>query len=95
MALHQPDWNEHSHALAFELRHPAGEHLYVALSAYWEPLAFALPPLPRGTGWTRIVDTACPSPDDFRAPAQAPRAPGAQVLLAARSSLVLMAQPAP
>jgi glycogen operon protein len=44
------------------------------LNAYWEPLAFELPPVP-GEGralWRRCVDTALQSPDDFRTLAQAP-----------------------
>jgi glycogen operon protein len=64
--LHQPDWGDQSHSLAFELLAPEhGEHLHVMLNAFWEPLAFDLPLLPSGQRWRRVVDTALPPPDDI------------------------------
>lgn len=70
--LHQPDWSDESHSLAFELSgHNAAEHLYVALNAYWESLRFELPSL-AGRTWRRVIDTAHPAPDDMTAPHDAP-----------------------
>jgi len=72
MNLHQPDWGDQSHSIAFELFSPKGddehEHLYVALNAYWEPLIFQLPDLPAGWCWARLVDTSQSSPADFAEP---------------------------
>jgi isoamylase len=38
------------------------------LNAYWEPLAFELPPLAPGSGqnWRRCIDTALNAPHDIR-----------------------------
>ena len=64
--LNQPDWGGDSHSLAYELTNPLkGEHLFVILNAYWEPLAFELPPLQQDVRWHRVVDTARLTPDDF------------------------------
>ena len=67
VALHQPDWNEHSHSLAFTLRTLQSRFLlHAMLNAYWEPLGFQLPPLQKEIGrWRRCIDTARPSPDDI------------------------------
>jgi len=89
--LGQPDWGYDSHSLAFELHHPErGERLHVMLNAYREPLLFALPPLPAGTCFHRIVDTALPSPDDFSDPEAALPVEGDQYRAEARSAVVLM-----
>lgn len=91
--LHQADWGEDSHSLAFTLRHPqSGEHLYLALNAYWEPLTFELPHPGSNKGWARVVDTALPSPEDFWPVAEAPLVPADQYELMARSAIVLMAK---
>ncbi len=70
--LHQPDWGDQSHSIAFEIFNPEDEdndeHLYIMLNAYWEPLVFQLPDLPAGRRWARLVDTAQPSPSDFAEP---------------------------
>ncbi len=92
--LGEPDWAYNSHSLAFELQHPEGhEHLYIAFNAYWEPLTFALPPLPSGEQWHRIVDTARESPHDFQPVAQAPAVVTSTYCLQARSAILLMAVP--
>jgi isoamylase len=91
--LEQPDWGYGSHSLAFTLHHPAsGDHLHVMLNAYWESLAFELPPLPPRTRWHRIVDTALPSPEDFKEPGLAPPVKGHRYKVEARSSALLMAR---
>jgi glycogen operon protein len=92
--LGQPDWGAHSHSLAFTLRHPvAQEHLYIVHNAYWEALSFELPLLDPPEAWYRIVDTALPSPEDISLPAIAPRVTTGFYLVAARSSILLLAQP--
>jgi glycogen operon protein len=62
------------------------------LNAYWEPLAFELPPLPAKERWHRIADTALPAPDDFSDPEAAPPMDGDRYRVEARSAVVLMAQ---
>ncbi|HXZ24612.1 MAG TPA: glycogen debranching protein GlgX, partial [Nitrospiria bacterium] len=49
VALDQPDWGEHSHAIAFTLRSLRGRFLLHGMfNAYWEPLTFELPLVPSG-----------------------------------------------
>ncbi|GAB4580182.1 MAG: glycogen debranching protein GlgX [Anaerolineales bacterium] len=90
--LGQPDWSDWSHSLAFTLQAPSnGEHLHIILNAYWEPLAFELPPLAPGKSWFRIVDTHLPTPEDIAEhetdyPVQSSHYPAAP-----RSSVVLRA----
>jgi glycogen operon protein len=60
------DLSNDSHSLAFCL-HGASQDdndIYVMINAYWEKLEFHVQ---EGAvqEWTRIVDTALPSPDDF------------------------------
>jgi glycogen operon protein len=64
--LGKPDWENHSHSLAFELVHPeCEEHLHVMVNAYWEPLEFDIPFLNFGKKWHRVIDTQYASPEDF------------------------------
>jgi len=89
---HQPDWSDTSHTLAYELLHPErGEHLYIVLNAYWEPLAFELPRLPQGQAWHRIVDTWQTSPADFADTPEPVDAPMTTYLAHARSTLIFKA----
>jgi glycogen operon protein len=41
--------------------------LHGMFNAYWEPLAFELPPVPAGSEqqWRRCIDTALASPQDI------------------------------
>jgi isoamylase len=69
VALNRPDWSDHSHSLAFTVRSLGGHFLlHGMLNAYWEPLAFELPPLAPGSGqnWRRCIDTALNAPHDIR-----------------------------
>lgn len=89
--LHQPDWSENSHTLAFTLRHPAAkEQLHVMLNAYWDALVFDLPTLYPPQRWHRIVDTALSPPDDFCYPELAPSVDSYLYPVSARSSVVLL-----
>jgi glycogen operon protein len=64
--LHQPDWGDDSHSIAFTA-HLAPQQLlfYFIFNAYWEPLEFEIPPLqnPAST-WRRWIDTSLHSPED-------------------------------
>jgi glycogen operon protein len=63
----RPDWSSHSHSLAFTLRSLRGRFFFYGIfNAYWEPLTFALPPVPGGKPWRRCIDTALMPPDDIR-----------------------------
>jgi glycogen operon protein len=65
----------------------------VILNAYWEPLAFEVPPREAGVdAWRRIVDTTLASPDDFTAAADAPTIETDTYLAGPRSIVVLAAQ---
>ena len=89
--LNRPDFGDTSRTLAVELNHPASaEHVHVIFNAFWEPLDFALPPLPQGHRWCRVIDTALPAPDDFADPA-APIVDH-HYTVAARSAVVLTAK---
>ncbi len=98
--LNQPDWSEHSHALAFTLQSLAVRFLLHGIfNAYWEPLSFELPPVPEGGRlvWRRCMDTALSAPDDIVRFAAAPPVSGS-VYVAQPRSVVLLAlalQPAP
>lgn len=83
------DLSQDSHSLAFCL-HGASQNdadIYVMINAYWESLEFQIQ---EGTAseWTRIVDTALPTPSDFsnsREPLETLR-----YLVAPRSVIVLL-----
>lgn len=63
--LHQPDWGENSHSLAFTLFHPqANETMHVMVNAFWKKLKFQVPKLKR-KAWEKIVDTANTAPRDL------------------------------
>jgi glycogen operon protein len=64
--LLQPDWAPHSHSLALEADLRAAQlQLHLIMNAFWEPLAFELPPADRGEPWRRWIDTALASPFDI------------------------------
>ena len=47
--VNEPDWSEHSHAIAMESKQPTSKHVtYVVFNAYWQDLNFELP---TGTKW--------------------------------------------
>ncbi len=94
VAFGRPDWSDASRSLAV-----TGELLkekffvHVILNAYWEPLAFELPPPCGGPGggWRRWIDTALDSPDDIVRWRSAPRVSGPTYRAEARSVVVLFA----
>jgi glycogen operon protein len=90
--LGHPDLTDASRTLALSLW---GERLalHLILNAYWEPLDFEVPPREAGVdAWRRIVDTTLPSPDDFRAAADAPTVETGSYRAGPRSVVVLAAQ---
>ena len=92
--LHEPQWDDSSHALAFELRDPHNrEHLHVILNGYWEPLSFELPAVEADRVWRRLVDTSLASPDDLCEPPRPLPAHRSQYMSGARSSVVLIEGP--
>jgi glycogen operon protein len=93
--LGEPDWGDHSHslALAAELRQEEGLFVYLILNAYWEPLAFELPPPGAGAGsWRRWIDTSRETPQDIVPWREAPPAIGPLYEAGARSVVVLFAE---
>jgi isoamylase len=92
--LKQPDWRDDSHSIAFtvEMRRD-GMLVHVILNAYWEPLAFELPPLAEHAGghWRRWVDTALESPHDIVPWQTAPSVTVWDYRVEAHSSVVLFA----
>jgi len=64
--LYSPDLSENSRSLAGTAYMQGGLAFHLILNAYWEPLHFAIPPLPEKTrAWFRIVDTFQISPFDI------------------------------
>jgi glycogen operon protein len=91
----KPDWSPGSRVLAFTLQGRTGDDpvdvIYVALNAYWEALAFGLPPPPGGKHWHVAVNTAMPSPADIAEPGQEPPlAEQGRILVGGRSVVVLV-----
>jgi glycogen operon protein len=64
--LHSPDLTSSSHSIALTIYADEGHALHLMLSAYWEPLDFAIPPARASASpWHRILDTSLPSPQDI------------------------------
>ena len=90
VAVDKPDLAPDSHTLAFTLRYPArGEYVHVMINSYTAKLTFAVPALPAGRNWRAMVDTALPSPNDFREPEEAPVV-GGSYGVQERSTVVLV-----
>lgn len=94
----KPDWGLASRSLAFMLcgRHGAAagrpaHFIYCVFNMFHEPLEFTLPTLPRGSGWSRVVDTSLPSPEDIVDPESAGVAWAAKtVTVRDRSAVILL-----
>jgi len=85
----QPDLSWDSHSLAFHLRGTAeaDDELYIMINAWWQPLTFQIQV---DGSWCRVVDTALPSPQDFRDPGAEPGAPLNTYLVQPRSVVILL-----
>ena len=90
--LHEPDWGHDSHTLAATTRLLGNQaQLHMMFNAYWEALAFEIPPAGDGhDGWRRIIDTSLSSPDDARAWADAPTMEAPTYVVQPRSVVLLI-----
>jgi isoamylase len=92
--LHEPDWGEHSHSVAFTVEgRQEGLLFHLILNAYWESLEFELPPTDgkAGNPWRRWIDTALHSPEDIVEWHAAPPIQGFSYEAGPRSVVVLYA----
>jgi isoamylase len=90
--LNRPDWDDHSHSLAFTLQSLHSRFLLHGMfNAFWEPLTFQLPlpPDDADQAWRRCIDTALPSPDDITLWPQAPAVRATTYVVQARSVVLL------
>jgi glycogen operon protein len=63
--LNEPDWSDHSHAIAFTVTSISGNtRIHYMVNAWNEPLDFELEEYPNST-WKRWIDTSLPSPNDI------------------------------
>ncbi|NER84681.1 MAG: glycogen debranching enzyme, partial [Leptolyngbya sp. SIO1D8] len=88
----EPDWSDHSHALAFTLfNRYYPDCLHIMINAYWEPMDFEIPVVDgfEGKKWYRLIDTAKPFPEDFPDLEEMPEISGSKYHVAARSVVVL------
>jgi isoamylase len=89
--LHQPDWADHSHVLAFTLTNPDYDHtLHVMVNAFYESLAFECP-FEDEQQWRMVINTANPAGADFYPFDEAPLIRAKVVRVAQRSIVVLKA----
>jgi glycogen operon protein len=88
LQLGSPDWSEQSHSLAVGFSALDGSvRVHCIFNAYWESLAFELPPA--DAGWRLLADTALPPPDDVRGWDDALPVEGRTYLAQERSVVVL------
>jgi glycogen operon protein len=86
-----PDWSHDSRSLAITLESLRGHfRLHGIFNAYWEPLAFDVPPPPESHQcWRRCIDTALPSPEDISRIEEAVVFSGARYVAQPRSVVLL------
>ena len=92
--LHQPDWSQQSHSLAFSAELPEENLSFcIIFNAYWEPLEFELPAGSHiaSPPWRRWIDTSLESPDDIQDWPAAPVITDRIYLAGPRSVVVLIA----
>ena len=88
----EPDWSEHSHALAYTLfNRYYDDCLHVMINAYWEAMYFEIPSINgfEGKNWYRVIDTAQQYPRDFADPDKMPKIREQKYHVKARSVVVL------
>jgi glycogen operon protein len=92
--LGTPDWGDPSHSLAATMHFDTdGLQLHLMINAYWEPLSFAIPPLPPSQeGWRRCLDTYRPTPGDISSWHDANPVAGSTYTVQPRSLAVLVAR---
>jgi glycogen operon protein len=86
--LHQPDWGESSHAIAFSsvLKMEKLE-FHLILNAFWESLEFELGP---GQPWQRWIDTSLTAPEDIKEWGSLADVPGFRYVAGPRSVVMLV-----
>ncbi|WP_437303010.1 glycogen debranching protein GlgX [Sorangium sp. So ce388] len=91
------DWSAESRLLAFMLdgRYAGGgrepdESIYVAMSAWWEPLTVALPAPPAGGTWRVFANTGAEAPGDCWEPGEEPPLPDQREMLVGPRSVVIL-----
>lgn len=88
--LHEPDWSDSSHSIAFSARSLLRRFVFhCMINAYWEPLVFELPRNEQGAGWQRLIDTSLPSPHDIIPWCSAPRIRDHSYAVQSRSVVML------
>jgi glycogen operon protein len=88
----RPDWSPGSRALAYTLEAADGaDAVHLMLNVSTADLAFELPPPADGADWVQVIDTALPSPEDFRESLETLPPTGASVTVAAHSVAVCLA----
>ncbi len=86
--LGAPDWSAESRSLAVGFSAlEGGARVHCIFNAFWEPLAFELPPAEGG--WRLLADTGLPPPDDARGWDEALPVEGRTYLAQPRSVVVL------
>ena len=89
--LHQPDWGDESHSLAFTALGPAGGMFHFMINAYWKPLEFEIS-TEQAANWRRWIDTSLSTPDDICEIDEAPLINGPTYLVQPRSIACLFTQ---
>ena len=92
--LHQPDWSDSSHSIAFSAELAREDLLMFAIfNAYWEFLRFELPGVHGETSrpWRRWIDTYLDSPKDITEWQKAPSVSESAYQVGPRSVVVLWA----
>ena len=92
VSLDEPDWGDTSHSLAATVHFKTDRVvLHLMINAYWEALAFALPPLDENhVSWRCCVDTFRDSPHDISAWTEAEAVQGEAFIVQPRSIVVLV-----
>jgi glycogen operon protein len=90
--LHQPDWSDKSHTIAFTILWLSGKIMnHYMLNAYHTALEFELPTIKEGITWKRWIDTALESPNDICYLPDASVAANQTYLVQPRSTVALVA----
>ena len=97
VVLGAPDWSNASHSLAATFHFDSDRlALHLMINAYWETLAFAIPPLDEVyLPWRRCVDTFRPAPEDICGWLDAEVVSGETLVVQPRSIVVLVTKYTP
>jgi glycogen operon protein len=94
--LDEPDWSEHSHAIAIEVESLTGSiRMHYIINAYSDTLTFDLPKVDGKLCWRRWIDTSLDSPEDICTWEEAPEVHGTTYQAADRSMAILICQSTP